>query len=187
MVRTKSDDDMRIKSSPDDNIPHTVRHLEERESIDLREGLLRGEDTTKKCNDKSVINRSKLDDVTYAVYHHPKSAKMEIWLGKELKALVKRTNLNLSKFVRERLKEHFKSQGIEVKLPDPPLVLLVKCPHCSQVMKTTTVLQVKCRYCGRSFKVFRKTGTSRIVKIVKGNMQLVHSMYYHYYGKKKRR
>ena len=149
---------------------------------DRREGF-------KGSNYSDVVNNNgnkKMDDYTYTVYHHPKYGRIEIWIGKELKELVKLHGLNLSKFVREKLKEHFKEQGIEIEEPDPPLILLVRCPFCSRTFKTTTIKQVRCRFCNKTFRVFTRRFGSRIVSIVKGNRNLLFKAYYQVYGGKKK-
>jgi len=103
-----------------------------------------------------------------------RGGRVEIYIGKQLKeAISKLPNFNLSAFVRERLKEFLESKGIEIKESEPDLLLLVKCPHCKGKFVTSSVKIVQCKWCGRFFKVYRKRGFSRIVKIVKGNKILL--------------
>jgi len=56
------------------------------------------------------------------------------------------------------------------------VIIRVKCPHCGFEFNTRSIKTVKCRRCGRSFKVFYKKRSmkgyawaSRIVKIVEGS------------------
>ncbi len=54
-----------------------------------------------------------------------------------------------------------------------PLKILVKCPHCNGKFVTSSVKTVQCKWCGKFFRIYRKRGISRIVKIVKGNRILL--------------
>ena len=103
-----------------------------------------------------------------------RKGRVEIFIGKQLKeAISKLPDFNLSAFVREKLKEYLESKGIEIKESEPDLLLLVKCPHCNGKFVTSCIKTVQCEWCGRFFKVYRKRGISRIVKIVKGNRMLL--------------
>jgi len=66
--------------------------------------------------------------------------------------------------------------------PDPnsnsEIILLVRCPHCGYEQTTTTIKRVKCWRCQRTYSVYPKKGTSRIVKIVKGTLEQLHALYF---------
>lgn len=100
-----------------------------------------------------------------------------VWLSQREYEKIKELNLNFSRFVRERLHEYFKSQGIEIENDDPELIIKVKCPFCGFEQNTTTVRTVRCFECGRQYRVYKKS-QSRIVKIVKGSLQLLFKKYY---------
>lgn len=106
--------------------------------------------------------------------------RKDIWISKSLAELVKRHKINLSKFVREKLTEYFQQHNIEIPEDDPELIVLVRCPHCSYVQKTTTIRTVRCFNCGKRYSVLRRKGFSRIVRIIKGDQFVLTKMFYRY-------
>ncbi|MFH8092955.1 MAG: hypothetical protein QXM38_03370 [Candidatus Aenigmatarchaeota archaeon] len=112
-----------------------------------------------------------------------KDGRATIWLGKELKKAVIKANINLSEFVRSRLLEELKNRNIEVEIPDPELILRVRCPRCGSQGNTSSIVMARCFNCKHSFRIYKK-GSSRIVGIVKGNLELLHKLYYKEYGRR---
>ena len=60
------------------------------------------------------------------------------------------------------------------------LVLKVRCPRCNYQFTTTTLKLVTCWNCGKRFKVLyydkaRKTFRTRIVNVVRGNINTLYS------------
>ena len=106
-----------------------------------------------------------------------------VWLSKKYYKKWKALGIPAGKLLREIIDIKCKERGIEVEDDCPELILRVKCPYCGHEQNTTTVRIVRCMNCNRSYQVYRKTGTSRIVGIVKGTMEMLHKKYYEVYGK----
>jgi DNA-directed RNA polymerase subunit RPC12/RpoP len=105
------------------------------------------------------------------------SGKITIWVGKELHEACKKSNINISQMFRTWLAEKLKEANIEVKVPEPEIILLVQCIHCGNTFSTSSIGQVRCPECQKTFKVYVKRGFSRIKKILKGDMQKLMSLY----------
>jgi formylmethanofuran dehydrogenase subunit E len=113
------------------------------------------------------------------------SGRIEVYIGKELKEAVIKSGMNVSEFLRAKLKEHFKESGIKVNIPEPALVLLVKCPGCGSTIQTSSLRFVRCNNCGKPFRPYpKKNPSSRIVKIIKGTCQDLYQEYYKLYGRR---
>jgi DNA-directed RNA polymerase subunit RPC12/RpoP len=105
------------------------------------------------------------------------SGKITIWVGKELHEACKKLNINMSVMFREWLKEKLREANIEVKTPETDFVFIVKCIHCGTHFATSCISQVRCLNCKKTFRVFVKEGRSRIVKILKGDINKLQELY----------
>jgi len=102
---------------------------------------------------------------------------IHVWLGKELKEACKKLNINISREFRLWLAQRLKENNIEVKVPEPEIVLLVGCIHCGHQFETTSISQVRCPNCQKTFRVYVRGGTSRIKKIIRGDIQKLYALY----------
>jgi DNA-directed RNA polymerase subunit RPC12/RpoP len=105
------------------------------------------------------------------------SGKVTIWIGKELHETCKKMNINISQMFKMWLAEKLKEANIEVKIPEPEILLLVGCVHCGNEFVTSSIGQVRCPRCQKTFKVYVKKGFSRIKKIIKGDLATLHRLY----------
>jgi DNA-directed RNA polymerase subunit RPC12/RpoP len=107
-----------------------------------------------------------------------KNGRIAVWLGKELKTAGIEAGINFSSFFRSKLSEELKNRNIEVKTPEPDLIIEARCPHCWFSQETTTLKYVRCKNCGKNYRIFNKGTPSRIVRIVKGNQRMLNKKYY---------
>jgi len=110
-------------------------------------------------------------------------SRINIWLGKELKEACKKLNINISKEFRNWLIEKLKTYNIEIKTNEPEIIVLVRCIHCGNEFETSSIIQVRCPKCQRSFRVYTSKG-SRIRKLIKGNLITLHTLYNRYYKRR---
>jgi len=103
--------------------------------------------------------------------------KITLWIGKELKYAAKAVKINLSAFLREKLKEELAKRNMEVKLDEPELILEVRCPYCGFKQQTSTIKTVQCQRCKKFFKVYTRKYGSRITNIIKGDKQKLFALY----------
>lgn len=151
--------------------------------IDIEREGGKGEQTT---NNTNSIESSSLDNnahvrIGLSKNISDKKGNVNIWIGVELKKAVIKARINISEFVRTKLLEELKNRNIKIEIPDPELIIMVRCPNCGFQQNTTTIRMVRCHKCNRYYRVYRKGGRPRIVKIVKGSEAMLHSLYYRYY------
>jgi len=160
-----------------DDIQH-MACIQGRERDSLRGS---GDISLKSGDDRGIVNGS------HAILHTSSTKlgpKVTLWIGTDLHSIAAEYKLNLSALLREKIKEHLRSKNIEIKEDCPQLILEVKCPFCSNKQKTTTVKTVRCFKCNKQYRVMGR-GKSRIVSIIKGNIGLVHKLYYSVYPKRR--
>ena len=102
---------------------------------------------------------------------------IHIWVGKELKEAAKKLNINLSKEFREFLEQRLKEHNIEVPKEEPRIIIAVRCIHCGNTFETSSIGQVRCPRCQKTFRVYTRRYGSRIVKIVKGTREELFKLY----------
>jgi len=70
------------------------------------------------------------------------------------------------------------------------LIIRVECPHCSFQQNTETIKTIRCQACNKQYDIYPVNEKSRIIKIIKGDIQLLLREWYKEYGhikmKKKR-
>jgi len=104
--------------------------------------------------------------------------KTTIYLSRALYKTAKKHQIKFSPLLRNALLAKLDELNIELEEVDMPrLILRVKCPRCKHEQNTTTIKKVNCFKCDRSYHVYVKGGKSRIVKIVRGNMAMLHDLY----------
>lgn len=145
--------------------------------------------TEKSYKEETLITTTKFftsrSSSSVAIDHKPvvrhnfsdRSGFVKLWLGKEIKKSTAKfkeieENFSLSEFVREKLSKLLKEKNIEVEIPEPDLILRVRCQSCNHIQNTTSINFVKCLNCGNSYRIKTRRGT-RIVGIVKGNRELL--------------
>jgi len=99
--------------------------------------------------------------------------KVTVWIGEKHYRAAKEHALNLSQLLREAIE-----QATKDKIPDPDyflpdLLVQVRCPYCGAFKVTGALSATKCDRCKRVFRIYTRKYGTRIVKIVRGDQQLL--------------
>ena len=168
---------------PDDNMRMCVTSSGRERDID-REGD-EGEQTTNNIdsntNEELDIDAHMCRPLSKNISN--KTGRVNVWIGKDLKVAAMKAGIHFSSFLRDKLTEYFQEKGIRVNYEIPDLILLVRCPHCGNKQQTASVQMVNCQNCKRSFRIYRKRGSSRILRILRGDRALLQKKYYRIYGR----
>lgn len=65
------------------------------------------------------------------------------------------------------------------------LIIRTECPKCSFQQNTETIKTIKCQNCNKQYEVYPEKQKSRIVKIIKGDVQLLLREWYKEFGHKR--
>ena len=148
----------------------------------MGESLLTDDDIVREKTDNNTDIRIELSffDFTNKVnFIHPFSVDKEktcVRLDKPHKQFLKRYNINLSKLVAFIIEEMAKQVSYYIPEAKPPKwTASTKCISCGE-MQITKSIRMKCRKCGKFFRIMGK-GYNRIIRQITGTILDVQQSY----------
>jgi hypothetical protein len=161
--------------------------------LEIQPNMLQLDNTRldKQINSRPLLNNSFSSPVAITHIRIPNTKRLRellvsdgritLWIGREVKEALLKSGINVSEFVREKLKEELAKRNIQVNYPEPDLIVEVRCPKCNFHQETTSITYVRCRNCHKAFRVYTRNARPRIVRIVKGDKSKLFKKYYQHY------
>ena len=111
--------------------------------------------------------------------------RIQVYIGKKRKELIKKYKINVSQIVKKAIDERLRQilgKQPEIEDENPKFIILVRCPNCHAHYQTTTVKRATCPECGTMMRVYTKKHGLR-GKVLEGKEEVKKEIQKIFWGK----